>query len=190
MGYPYMNSNYGDYYGYQAGGLGSLIGGAIRAVGSVLPGPVGAVASGVGSLIAGKKTTGSSVAVPIPTTVKAPAQQIPQIPAPGVVGAVQRFVPGGATGMMPAQLYRGYHYNKSYMNFLRAQSEGRAHQDPMAEPRVKNQVVKNRRMNPANAKALRRAIRREQAFVSLAKRTLKGTGITVRRTASFARKRK
>lgn len=49
---------------------------------------------------------------------------------------------------------------------------------------------KRRRMNPANAKALRRAIRREQAFIKLARRSLKGTGITVGRTASFARKRK
>lgn len=45
---------------------------------------------------------------------------------------------------------------------------------------------KRRRMNPANAKALRRAIRREQSFVALAKRVLKGTGITVGRH-SFAR---
>jgi hypothetical protein len=49
---------------------------------------------------------------------------------------------------------------------------------------------KRRRMNPANAKALRRAIRREQAFIKLARRSLKGTGITIGRTASFARKKK
>jgi len=188
MGYLYKNANYGDYYGYQAGGFGSFLGSAIRAVGSVLPGPVGAIAKVAGSAIAGKGQK------PIAQTIKASpapiAAPVPQIPTPGPIGAIQRFVPGGATGMMPAQLYRGYHYNKAYMRYLRAQQEGRFHQDPMEEPRVKNQVVKNRRMNPANPRALRRAIRREQAFVALAKRTLKGTGVTVRRTASFARKRK
>jgi hypothetical protein len=48
-------------------------------------------------------------------------------------------------------------------------------------------MVKNRSMNPGNARALRRGIRREQAFVALAKRALKGTGITVSRR-SFGRK--
>lgn len=41
--------------------------------------------------------------------------------------------------------------------------------------------VRNRRMNPANPKALRRAMRRTDGFVKLAKRALKGTGYAVRR---------
>lgn len=41
------------------------------------------------------------------------------------------------------------------------------------------QGKKRRRMNPGNAKALRRAIRREEAFVGLAKRALKGSKYTV-----------
>lgn len=40
---------------------------------------------------------------------------------------------------------------------------------------------KRRRMNPGNAKALRRAIRRTDAFVKLARRSLKGTGYTISR---------
>lgn len=40
---------------------------------------------------------------------------------------------------------------------------------------------KRRRMNVANAKALRRAIRRTDGFVKLARRTLKGTGFTIAR---------
>jgi hypothetical protein len=40
---------------------------------------------------------------------------------------------------------------------------------------------KRRRMNPANPKALRRAIRRTDGFVKLARRTLKGTGFTIAR---------
>lgn len=49
---------------------------------------------------------------------------------------------------------------------------------------------KRPRMNVANPKALRRAIRREQGFVKLARRALKGTGYVVaRRGASRARPR-
>ena len=40
---------------------------------------------------------------------------------------------------------------------------------------------KRRRMNPGNAKALRRAIRRTDAFVKLARRSLKGTGYSITR---------
>lgn len=43
---------------------------------------------------------------------------------------------------------------------------------------------KRRRMNPGNAKALRRALRRTDAFVNLAKRSLKGTGFKIVRSGS------
>ena len=43
-------------------------------------------------------------------------------------------------------------------------------------------VVRNRRMNVANPRALRKAIRRTSGFVKLAKRALKGTGYAVRRS--------
>lgn len=38
---------------------------------------------------------------------------------------------------------------------------------------------KRRRINPANPKALRRAIRRQDGFVKLARRALKGSGYTI-----------
>ena len=49
---------------------------------------------------------------------------------------------------------------------------------------------RRRRMNPANPRALRRAIRREHAFVNLARHVLKGTGITIGRHRFGAAKRK
>jgi len=49
--------------------------------------------------------------------------------------------------------------------------------------------AKKRRMNIANPKALRRAIRREQGFVKLAKRALKGTGHMVVTKGSRAPRR-
>lgn len=48
-------------------------------------------------------------------------------------------------------------------------------------------VRSRRRMNVTNAKALRRAIRRTDGFVKLAKRALKGTGYTVSRRGSTRR---
>jgi len=67
----------------------------------------------------------------------------------------------------------GYHLNKSY-SYARGMPAGSFY-------------VKNRRMNPANPRALRRGIRREKAFIQLARHVLKGTGISVSRK-SFARK--
>jgi len=40
---------------------------------------------------------------------------------------------------------------------------------------------RSRRMNVANAKALRRAIRRQKGFIKLARRALAGTGMTIGR---------
>lgn len=48
---------------------------------------------------------------------------------------------------------------------------------------------KRRRMNVTNPKALRRAIRRTDGFVKLARRALKGTGYTVKRRGAAAPKR-
>lgn len=49
---------------------------------------------------------------------------------------------------------------------------------------------RRRRMNPANPKALKRAIRREQGFVKLARRTLKGTGFTISRRGVASKRRR
>ena len=47
---------------------------------------------------------------------------------------------------------------------------------------------RRRRMNPANPKALRRAIRRQDGFVKLARRALKGSGYTIVSRGSRARR--
>ena len=49
------------------------------------------------------------------------------------------------------------------------------------DKRTRTRCVRNRRMNVANPKALRKALRRTDGFVKLAKRSLKGTGYAVRR---------
>lgn len=45
--------------------------------------------------------------------------------------------------------------------------------------RMPGEMPKRRRMNVANPKALRRALRRQQGFVKLARRALKGSGYTI-----------
>lgn len=74
------------------------------------------------------------------------------VPSPGVVGAVQRALPGGATGF---------------------------------------QYRKRRSMNYTNPKALRRAMRRTDGFVKVARRALKGSKYQiVTRGASRSTKRR
>jgi len=164
----------GDYYG--AGGLlGSLWGGIKGAVGGLVSsGPIGAVTGAITGLAGG----GTNVT---PINVQVPAS-IPVIKTPGITGAVQRFLPGGATGyQIPVGAVAGmggYHTNKT----------GYWTKGGYVPPGSK--LVKNRRMNPGNARALRRSIRREKAFVGLAKRVLRGTGLTVKRTAGIASRRR
>lgn len=171
MGY-YMA---GDYYaaGGIFGTIGKAIGGIAKTVGGLVPGPVGGVISGIGGAIT--KISGGGVAkVPTPT-LSLPAAPTGITGAIGVkMGPIQinplAAIPGGAplvsapAGMgAPA----GYHLNKSY-SYARGMPAGSFY-------------VKNRRMNPANPRALRRGIRREKAFVALARHVLKGTGLSVSR---------
>jgi len=123
------------------GFFGSLFRGVKGAVGGFIKGgPIGAVTGGVGAAF--RPPTGRAV----PRAI----QQV--IPTPGMLGQMQRFVPGGATGLQV-----------------------------MPDGTVRK---KRRRMNAGNPKALRRAIRRQNAFVNLAKGALKNTGFKVVSTSA------
>ena len=155
----------GDYYRASGdpGIFGSIFGGIKGAVGGFLSGgPLGAIKGGISGAV-GRPGA--------PAYQQGPLRMIPAT-APtggGLFGrlrtAGQALVPGGVepgAGCPP-----GYHLDKQ----------------------TESKCVKNRRMNPGNAKALRRSIRREAAFIGLAKRALKGSGYTFKRTG-VARKRK
>jgi len=149
----YARRPMGDYktYGYAGdpGWLSSLWKKVIRpAAGFLIGGPVGAI---VGGALSG----GGSA--------PAPAQP-PMAPPPGSVGGAITF-PGGTQlsvagvmgqpgapapgGITPA----GYHLDK----------------------KTRTRWVRNRRMNVANPRALRKAMRRVQGFEKLAKRTIQFT---------------
>jgi len=160
----------GDYYG--AGGIfGSILGGIGGAVTGLLSGgPIGAVTGAISGFSKGT-TPGTGIVATPPS--------IPVLKTPGITGTIQRLVPGGATGyQIPMTGLGGYHVNK----------EGYWTKGGYVPAGSK--LVKNRRMNPGNARALRRSIRREKAFVGLAKRVLRGTGLTVKRTAGIASRRR
>jgi len=161
----------GDYLGggYQRGDfLG--IGGFIKRTAErlVRGSPVGQLVEaviGVGTTIVRGAGT-----LPQPGTIAGPSgfQQMPQ-------GQTTSVASKGGTPTVIQQTNgcegapRGMHLNKS----------GYWTKDGFVPPGSK--YVTNRTMNVGNAKALRRSIRREQGFVKLAQRSLKGTGYKIAR---------
>jgi len=156
---PYAVRPMGDYktYGYAGdpGWLSSLWKKVVKPIiGGLIGGPVGAVIGGVAG--------GAAVATSTPA--------LPAIaPPPGSIGG-SLTMPGGArlsvggvlpthAGLLPGHTPSGYHLDK----------------------KTGTRWVRNRRMNVANPRALRKALRRTDGFVKLAKRSLKGTGFAVRR---------
>jgi len=174
----YARRPMGDYktYGYAGdpGWLSSIWKGVKKFVlpiaGGMIAGPAG-VAIG-GALAGGGKptptmpmipgTVGGAISFPGGTTIStafAPGGMVPgQGRLPPYTARGPGVLPGGGRGgsMVPS----GYHFAKD--------GSGR--------------LVRNRRMNVANPRALRKAIRRTSGFVKLAKRALKGTGYAVRRS--------
>lgn len=135
---------YGGFGGYSAaGGIGSFLGGLAK-------GALGFITGGpVGAVAAvAPSLLGGSGGVPAPPSTPIPSSILK--PTPGVSGIVQRAVPGGQSGYQLQGVPRGYHVSKT---------SGR--------------VVKNRRRNFANGKALNRAIGRVAGFERMVKRSRK-----------------
>ena len=135
-------------------GFFSFLGKVAKTVTQAIPGPVGAIARTI--------FDGRGRPVPVQRLQAVPR---PAVPVPGIVGAAQRFFPGGETGFEcppGAACPKGMRLNKSAY-FLK--------DGTFVMPGTR--CVKVRRINAGNGKAVRRAIRRENAFVRLAV----GTGL-------------
>lgn len=173
--------------------LGTLGKGLVGAVGGFLTGgPAGAVR---GTIAATRPRPAGAqfpmIAPPGPLIqrpgVELYARQLPDVPRgfpgavpqPGFRGGLERFLPGGQSGYQGAP--PGYHINKRYLAYVRAEQFGKDVQDPTREVQVKNVIVKNRRMNPLNPDALRRANSRQIGAVRLMRRVLRGSGYTIGR---------
>lgn len=121
---------------------------------------------------------------------------------PGILGSIGRFVSGGISGFVSGGPWgavrgatRGLTSRSSRPSATSIVMPGGSMRGiigsrgkPTAQAKMLGAKKKSRRMNVANPKALRRAIRREQGFVKLAKKALKGTGYRVV-SASSQRKR-
>lgn len=155
----YAQRPMGDYKTYGYAGDPGFLSGLWRVVKKVARPIIGGLIGGpVGAVIGGAVATGTAPRPPAMPT-----------PPPGTVGGAVSF-PGGVTvsgAMVPG-----------------APGAGVAGACPSGYHQAKDgsgRWVRNRRMNVANPKALRKAIRRTDGFVKLAKRALKGTGFAVRR---------
>ncbi len=165
----------GDYYSGKGdpgffGFLGGVAKGALRIAGSVLPGPLGSAARLARSAFGGGTR---AVAPPPPTRARQFLPTGPQITPPAFAGGAVATVPGTAVATTGA-CGPGWHLNKQRSYAKGVEAGG--------------MCVRNRSMNPGNAKALRRAIRREKAFIGLAKSALKGTGWRITKQAAQRRR--
>ncbi len=146
----------GDYKTYGKGGDPGWLSSILKTIKKPLIRGVGTLFGPIGTAIAVGATVGGAV-------IKATKPGAPPIaPPPGSIGGAVSF-PGGTTvsvaGGLPAHAAVGAHAPAGY------------HLDKATRSRW----VRNRRMNIANPRALRKAMRRVQGFEKLAKRTISFT---------------
>lgn len=154
------------------GTIGSLVS-KVASVASVIPGPIGWAGSAVSRLTARQPQPVSVAGVMRQPTPFAP-MQMPQQPTAGIRGAVERFLPGGETGMETVPTVgapAGYHVNKT--EYWVKDKDGNWTFVPK-----ESRWVKNRRRNPLNPRAASKAIGRLE---SLKRATARFSRITIRK---------
>jgi len=178
---PYYRGDYyrGDYYRGDPGILGSiggLVGKAVKGAIGLLPGPIGTAARVVGTALTAARTPAISLPMPFGTAL-----------APFIAPPPLRIGPGGlpsgvitqspyGTPVSPGALerqgvgVRGFRPNKSTY-VTRGGGTSRWSMGLELHP-AGTVLVKSRRMNVANPRALRRSIRRAQGFAKLARRVM------------------
>jgi len=149
----YYGRPMGDYKTYGYAGDPGWLSGAWKVIKKVAPRILGGLIGGpVGAVITGATVGGAVIAATKPRAPVGP-------PPPGSIGGAVSF-PGGTTvsvaGVLPSHAAVGAHAPAGY------------HLDKATRSRW----VRNRRMNIANPRALRKAMRRVQGFEKLAKRTI------------------
>lgn len=165
----------GDYYQGDFLGIGKALKKVAGFASNLLPGPLGVAAR---AIIGNRNVPGpisalrNPVAEQISATVVDRAYDIATQPMgpvgvnqfPGAAGPGVSLMPSGQ--LVPCQM-KGYRVNKSgYYRHPRGQPQAAVYVP------AKSVCVKTRRLNVANPRALRRAIRRAQGFAKLARRVM------------------
>lgn len=176
-GYQRINAMDNEIYGGQSAGLQAVLNSramgdpGLPIFGGLLAGLGRTVVKGIGSIFRKKRPAiggaliGSTAAGAfrprdpfadrVFNTVVGP-QEVPMVPKPGLGGAIQRFVPGGQTGMVAAgPPPKGYRLNKTGYFVERVKGQPEAGGEWVAPG---TRYVKYRYNNPANARKTRRAI--------------------------------
>lgn len=142
---------------------GALIPSPIRSVGETILGAVRPRPSAPSFTVPPGRSMARGFAAPPPRVPQVTAQ--PVVRTPGIRGAAQRLLPGGATGFevqpsaVTAAATPGFHINKSSY-FLQSGEFVPAG----------SRLVRNRRRNPGNMRAADRAISRIESAKRMAKR--------------------
>lgn len=160
--------------------FGSILSG-ITGIVSKVPGPIGWAAGAVSRLTASRRSQApmQRPPSPLPLSLQRFGPPMPQEPASGVVAQLQRWVPGGESGMVdapPIGAPSGYHVNKTAY-FLK---------DGTFIPEG-SRWVKNRHRNPLNPRAASKAIGRIE---SLKRATARFSRITIRKPCCSHSRRK
>lgn len=148
-------------------GVGKVAGGLLKTAGGIVPGPVGGVLGTVGGIIAPSRPSAYGALTIPPISISGSLPAFPGAPTVGLSlpqGYTPGFPGGGAMGAAAGGAVKpsGYHLNKSGY-FLKTGA--------YVAPGTR--WVRNRRMNAANGRALRRSIRRAKSFDNLVKRNRK-----------------
>ena len=183
----YRGDNYyrGDYYG--AGdflGIGGFVKGLAKTVGGVAStlfnaSPVGKIVSTVAAAVHPSLPQPKGVALQVASSAPAPQYGLINFGGQGTQAGLLNF---GGGSPPPAQLTaglpsmpgtKGYHLNKTTYE-TRGGGTSRWPQGLAVHPKG-TVLVRNRRMNVGNARALKRALRRAGGFARLARRVMSFT---------------
>ncbi len=165
----YYQRPMGDYKTYGYAGDPGFLSGLWRGIKRIAPSIIGGMLGGpAGAMIGGAMGGGRT-----PPIIQA------AVP-PGTVGGALTF-PGGvrlSTAYTPGQAVTKYKYPRAIAGQPTAAAAAAGMCPPSGYHYAKDgsgRIVRNRRMNVANPRALRRSMRRVQGFEKLAKRTIQFT---------------
>ena len=175
MGYSYNSGNVygrGDYYRGDPGIFGTIFKTVARGIGGFITGgPAGAVGAVATSLI--RRPAQGTALAPLPTP---PSLMLPPLQQTGIVNIgppeKQTGVINIAKGGAGVPGLAGHHLNRTTYETRGGATSRWGPAGTLQIHQAGTVIVKNRRMNVGNARALKHALRRAYGFERLARRVL------------------